>query len=358
MPNMLKALLVTEDGNVIRGKGFGSVCEVVGEVVFNTSMTGYTEILTDPSNKGLIVIFTFPSIGNCAVPPAFESETIQAEGVMVKEACKEPSHWQSNKTLAKWFEESGTPGIEGVDTRQITRKIIKDKTMSAVLSVYKDEPNISELIERACQFDLSKIDLVSQVSVHRSKYFDAGGKYKVSLLDCGTRKSLVRELNQRGINVTVKPPSSSKREIMEADPDALIVSGGPGDPSVLSLAIETIRGIMDEIPIFGIGIGYQIIALASGAKIFKMNFGHRGNQPVRDLASGRIYITSQNHGYAIDASSLEGMFKVTKINANDGTVEGISHEDLPIIAVQYHPEVGFDNKYLFDKFVRLMEEHA
>ncbi|MDI6640367.1 MAG: glutamine-hydrolyzing carbamoyl-phosphate synthase small subunit [Methanocellales archaeon] len=358
MTGMLEALLVLEDGTVIRGKGFGSVGEVVGEVVFNTSMMGYTEILTDPSNKGLIVLFTSPSIGNCAVPPAFESETIQAEGVIVKEACKEPHHWQSDKTLAKWFEENGVPGIEGIDTRQLTRKITKDKTMSAVLSVYKEEPDISELIERACQFDLSKIDLVSQVSTHRSKYFDVGGKHTVSLLDCGIRKSLVRELNQRSINVMVKPPSSSTKEIMEADPDALMISGGPGDPSILSYAIETIRELMHEIPIFGMGIGYQIIALASGAKIFKMRFGHRGNQPVKDIESGRIHITSQNHGYAIDASSLDEGLKVTKINANDRTVEGISHKELPIMAVQYHPEVGFDNKYLFDKFVGLMEEYA
>ncbi len=356
MPGMLGALLVIEDGTVIRGKGFGCVGEVVGEVVFNTSMTGYTEILTDPSNKGLIVVFTFPSVGNYAVPPDFESGTIQAEGVILKEACKEPSHWQSDKTLAKWFEESGTPGIEGVDTRQLTRKLIKDNTMSAVLSVYKDEPNISELIERAR--DPGKTDLVSRVSAHRSKYFGAGGKRTVSILDCGTRKSLLKELNQRKINVRLKPPSSGKKEIMEDDPDALIISGGPGDPSILSHVIGTTREVLNEIPIFGIGIGCQIVALASGAKIVKMGFGHRGNQPVRDLGSGRIYITSQNHGYVLDASSLEGKLEVTQVNANDGTVEGISHAELPIMGIQYHPEAGFDSKYLFDKFVRLMETHA
>jgi len=360
----MQAILVLADGTIVEGKGFGGVKEVVGEVVFNTSMTGYTEILTDPSYKGQILMLTFPLIGNYGIPPFFESDGIKVEGLVVKEACKTPSHWQSDKTIVRWLEDEGIPGIEGVDTRALTRKIREYGVLPGVLATYEDDagkPDVPEMLKKAKKFDISKIDLISQVATKKIERYNVGGNKTIGLIDCGVKLNIIRELNSRKINVIVFPPNTKHDEILRGNIGGLVITNGPGDPSTLTNIHETARELLAEMPTLGICLGHQIIAIAAGAKTYKLKFGHRGsNHPITDLKSGRIYISTQNHGYAVDAASIGNTgLKVTMINANDGTIEGIAHEDLPLISVQHHPEASpgpLDNKHIFDEFVKLIEK--
>ncbi len=358
----LKSVLVLEDGTVIRGRGFGAEGNTaVGEVVFNTSMVGYTEMLTDPSYRGQILMFTYPLVGNYAIPPDFESSDIQAGAMIMREACREPHHWQSGKTIVQWAEETNTPAMEGVDTRMLMKKIRNRGVMNGALAVYKkgNEPDIEGMTGEAKKYDIDSMDLVRSAAVQEPEEYMVGGKQTIVLLDCGTKMNIIRELNGMHMNVVAVPPWSQKEIIDRYEPAGILISNGPGNPKSAPYLQDVIKKIRDDYPIFAICLGHQAVALAFGADTYKLKFGHRGaNHPVKDIDTGRVYITSQNHGYAVSEESLEGTgFRVSKVNINDGSVEGITHEELPIFSVQYHPEAApgpKDSKYLFDRFLEVV----
>ncbi|MFQ5814970.1 MAG: glutamine-hydrolyzing carbamoyl-phosphate synthase small subunit [Candidatus Hydrothermarchaeaceae archaeon] len=356
----LNAVLVLEDGTIIEGTGFGASKEVFGEAVFNTSMCGYQEALTDPSYKGQILMFTYPLVGNYGVNEGdFESDGIKAEGFIVRENCISPSHRDAKETLHDFLLENGTPGITGLDTRAITIKIRKYGTMKAALKVSEEEIDGKDLLKRARkQKDITELDLVSQVTSKQPTRHPNKGK-KVALLDCGMKLSILRNLLDRGCDVTVFPAKTPPDEILDSRPEGILVSNGPGDPTQAPYVISTLRDLLSEKPMFGICLGQQLLALAVGGKTYKLKFGHRGiNQPVKDLKNGRVYITTQNHGFAVDGDSLgDKGFHVSKINLNDNTPEGMHHEELPIFSVQYHPEANpgpKDSEYLFDEFLEMI----
>ncbi len=358
-----KAILALEDGTTVRGVGFGSCCESLGEVVFNTGMTGYPECLTDPSYNGQILMMTYPLIGNYNVHSDWmESRQIWAEGFIIREICEKPSHWAGNKTIDKFLREYNTPGIAEIDTRALTTKIREFGVMKGALVTYTGrQPNVQKLLKRAReQPSTSEIDLAAEASVPRAKKFNPDGKRHIVLLDYGVKMNMVRHMVNRGFAVTVVPAHTTAEKVEALEPNGIMVSNGPGDPAFIRYAHRTVKQLLPKYPTLGICLGHQLIALASGAKTFKLKFGHRGsNQPVKDLETGRVHITTQNHGFAVDPKSVKGTgFKVTKINGNDGTVEGISHSELPVISVQYHPEHcpgPHDNQYIFDQFARLVK---
>jgi carbamoyl-phosphate synthase small subunit len=359
----MHATLVLEDGTIVEGSGFGAEKEVFGEVVFNTSMCGYQEALTDPSYNGQILMLTYPMVGNYGVNPQdFESDGIKAEGFAVREDCHIPSHRISEKTIHDFLKEEGVPGISGIDTRALTIKIRKFGTMKGGLKTSKEAIDGEELLERAKkQKDISELDLVSEVTCREVKRYEGRGRHVV-LIDCGLKLSILRYLLKRGLAVTVVPAFTKSREILDLGPEGVVVSNGPGDPVQAPYVIETVKELLEEKPLFGICLGHQLLALAAGARTYKLKFGHRGsNQPVKDLKTGRIYITSQNHGFAVEAGALDGTgFEVSHINLNDNTVEGMRHSELPIFSVQYHPEAHpgpHDNEYLFDEFLEMMKKH-
>lgn len=361
----MKALLILEDGTIIFGKGFGAEKEAYGEVVFCTGMTGYEEALTDPSYNGQILIMTYPLIGNYGVSESsFESDRVQVEGFVVREVCRSPSHHRPIKTVHELLQSSKIPGIEDIDTRALTIKIRRYGVMKGALITYTNNPpDIDEVLAKARnQPSTSEIDLVAEVTAKNVKRLDVKGRYEVVLIDCGVKRSIIRSLLKRGVNVTVVPARTSYGEIMDYDPDGVVISNGPGDPAFIKYVIETVKKLLGKLPIQGICLGHQLLALAAGAKTYKMKFGHRGaNHPVKDLSSGRIYITSQNHGFAVVPSSLEGTgFQISSINANDGTIEGLIHRELPIVSTQYHPEGHMgprDTEYMFDLFAKWLGEY-
>ncbi|MEM3086761.1 MAG: glutamine-hydrolyzing carbamoyl-phosphate synthase small subunit [Halobacteria archaeon] len=361
-----RAVLALADGTVVHGTGLGAAKRAVGEVVFNTSMTGYVEALTDPSYNGQILMFTYPLIGNYAVPPHEESEAVRAEGAVVHEACARPSHWESSRTLDAWLEAQGTPGIAGVDTRALTRNIRAHGVLPGILEVHPEGangPDPRKLVAEAEKFDIGSLDLVKEVAVAEvRKYPVKKPAARVALVDCGTKENIARELNRVGLEVVRVPAVWEARRILDLEPDGVVVSNGPGDPAVLGYARRTVRKLAEEKPLFGICLGHQLLALAMGGKTYKMKFGHRGsNQPVKDLETGRVFITSQNHGYSVDPKSLDGTgLQVTRVNANDQTVEGLAHRELPVSSVQYHPEASpgpHDSKFLFGEFAKRVQEH-
>jgi carbamoyl-phosphate synthase small subunit len=354
------ATLVLEDGTIVEGKGFGSEKEVYGEVVFNTSMCGYQEALTDPSYNGQILLLTYPMIGNYGINSTdFESDGIKVEGFAIREECAIPSHRSSEKTIGEFLEDNEIPGISEIDTRALTIKIRKYGTMKGALKTSSDKIDAEELLENAKeQPDISELDLVREVTCRDIKTYEGKGKHLV-LIDCGLKLSILRDLLERGVRVTVVPASTTYGEILSVEPDGIVVSNGPGDPMQAPYVIKTIHKLFEEKPMMGICLGHQLLALAAGAKTYKLKFGHRGsNQPVKDLETGKVYITSQNHGFAVDAKTLENTgFEVSHVNLNDNTVEGMRHEDLPILSVQYHPEAHpgpHDNEYLFDEFLKMV----
>ena len=367
-----KAVLILEDGTFFVGKGFGSTKKTSGEVVFSTSMVGYPEALTDPSYKGQVLTLTYPLVGNYGVPPYdlnlglplyFESDRIQVQGLVIHELCHHPYHWASTRTLDKWLSDEGIPGIYGVDTRHITKKLRAHGVMLGILHVCEtgEEPNLDKLLAQAKTIpDPNLTDLAGQVSVKEPVTYKADGKHTVVLIDCGVKYNIIRNLLKRGISVVRVPYDFSAKEIMEYKPSGVFLSNGPGDPKKCVKTIDSVRELVEQVPLMGICLGAQIVTLALGGDTYKLKYGHRSqNQPALDLKTNRCYITTQNHGYAIQNESIEKTpLEAWFVNPNDKTVEGVKHKTKPVFAVQWHPEASpgpYDTGFLFDTFAKMLE---
>ena len=367
----MKGQLYLEDGSLYEGDGFGAAATCVGELVFNTSMTGYQKILTDPSYSGQIITMTYPLIGNYGINDEDnQSDKIYAFGLVVKEPCDEPSNYRCKKTLSEWLVEMGIPGVSGLDTRQITKRIRKQGTVKCVIST--ENKSVMEL-KKLCDEAELRGDYMKEASWAAAKYSDfsingAASKYKVAVLDFGIKQSILDDLESYGCGIKIFPYGFTAEEVLASNPDGVFLSNGPGDPEEATEAIAEVKKLMQAnkpdgkpLPMFGICMGHQILALAAGGETYKLKYGHRGgNHGVYNKETDRSYITSQNHGYAVKAESmiLKNM-DVTEVNLNDKTVEGMKHRERPIFSVQYHPEASpgpCDSKYLFEKFTQLMDE--
>ncbi|MHB8074640.1 glutamine-hydrolyzing carbamoyl-phosphate synthase small subunit [Desulfosporosinus fructosivorans] len=359
----MKAALVLETGKILMGESYGAIGEAFGEVVFNTGMTGYQEVLTDPSYSGQMVCMTYPLIGNYGINRMDDqSEKAQVQGFIVKEAARNPSHWQMEKNLSRTLAQAGVVGIKGIDTRALTRIIREHGVLRGVITT--ETEHLSELIPKVKAW-LGPADVVAKVSTSEIYTLPATQTVKSSqhvvVLDFGIKKNILHAMQESGFRLTVVPHTTTATQILDLQPDGVFLSNGPGDPKSVEVGIETIRGLMGERPVFGICLGHQLLSLALGGDTYKMKFGHRGgNQPVQDLNTKRVTITSQNHGYAIAEESLDQTpLYVTHRNLNDQSVEGVKHRDLPVFSVQYHPEAGpgpSESLYLFDEFAQLMQE--
>ena len=364
------AHLVLEDGSIYRGLAFGDTSQRThGEVVFNTSMTGYQEILTDPSYAGQIVVPTYPLIGNYGINREdFESRKIQVSGFVVRDHCDAPSHPTSEMTLDDFLKSQGILGISGVDTRAITRRLRTSGVMMGTIAV--DEPPGQALARLRKSPTYDGVDFVREVSTSVPYSWDTfmpganpvETRFRVLISDCGLKYNILRNLRARGCEVMAYPATASADELLAMKPDGVLMSPGPGDPDLLDYAVETAKGLSGRVPMMGICLGNQIIARAFGGRNYKLKFGHRGgNHPVREIATGRVHITAQNHGYAVDADSLPSEIEVSHINLNDGTVEGLRHRSLPIMSIQYHSEASpgpRDNEYLFDRFIEMVRAYT
>ncbi len=371
-------MLALEDGTVFEGRSFGFPGEKTGEAVFNTSMTGYQEILTDPSYKGQIVIMTYPLIGNYGINEEdIESQGPKVEAFVVKEISPIFSNWRSHQSLSEYLVRHRVMGVEGVDTRSLTRHIRIRGAMKAVLST--EDLDRDRMIEKAkASPGLIGRDLVREVTCEKpyewtksndplfsnleAQTFEPGRPYKVAVIDFGVKYNILRSLKEWNCDVIVLPATSTAETILSHQPDGILLSNGPGDPEGVPYAIETVRQLFGKKPIFGICLGHQLLGLAFGGRTFKLKFGHRGaNQPVKDLVTGRVMITSQNHGFCVDPQSLDPEeVQLTQINLNDRTSEGMRHRTLPVFSVQYHPEASpgpRDTQALFAEFTRMMELH-
>ncbi|MEE9509858.1 MAG: glutamine-hydrolyzing carbamoyl-phosphate synthase small subunit [Candidatus Bathyarchaeia archaeon] len=361
-----EAILVLEDGTVVQGVGFGAFTKTYGEVVFNTGMVGYTEALTDPSYHGQILVQTYPLIGNYGVSQShFESNGPKVRGYVIHELCREPSHWSAEMTLDEWLERSGIPGIEGVDTRMLTKKLRVKGTLLGVLVVRErgDLPDLEELKREAKTVpDPNERALAYEVATSQVKNFNVKEGKDVVLVDCGVKSSIITNIMARGYNVIQVPPKTSAAKIMGLEPEAVVLSNGPGDPKMYTEVIETTATLVkEEIPLLGICLGSQIVGLSLNVDTYKLKFGHRGhNHPCIDVKTGRCYITSQNHGYVLDAKTLDtNELTINMINANDKTIEAIEHNSLLIRAVQFHPEGTpgpLDTNFYFDQFFQELRQ--
>jgi carbamoyl-phosphate synthase small subunit len=367
------ALLALADGRVFRGRACGALGEAHGEVVFNTSMTGYQEIMTDPSYRGQLVCMTYPLIGNYGINPEdVESRRPWVNGFIVKEACAYPSSWRGRVPIQEYMREHGIVGIQGIDTRALTRHLRDHGAQEGIISTVATDA--APVVERARALPgLTGRDLVSEVSVEASHGWSEGAwdlakgytppqaaRFRVIAFDSGIKRNILRQLSSLGCAVEVVPADTPAAAVLERKPDGIFLSNGPGDPEAVPYLVDTVRGLIGKAPIFGICLGNQILGLAFGGQTFKLKFGHHGaNHPVKDLLTGRVEITSQNHGFAVDPKSVEKVGLVeTHTNLNDGTSEGMRHRELPVFSVQYHPEASpgpHDSHYLFARFIDLMK---
>lgn len=360
--NSIKARIALEDGAVFEGVSFTGFGESEGEVVFNTSLTGYQEVITDPSYCGQIVVMTYPLIGNYGInPDDSESRAPKLSGFVVKECSRISSNWRSSKGLDSYLKENQILGIEGIDTRALVRRIRIKGAMKAVISTGKKSNK--ELVEKAKKSKgVVGQDLVKEVTVKEPYLWNNSGKYKVVVLDCGVKLNILRMLAENNCKVFVVPASYSFEEILKNKPDGVLISNGPGDPAAVPYLVKTAKGLLGKVPLFGICLGNQILGLAQGAKTYKLKFGHHGgNHPVKDLRSGRISITAQNHGFCVDQDTLDKKnIEITHVNLNDHTVEGIRHKKIFLFSVQFHPEScpgPHDAWHLFFEFIKMMEKH-
>ncbi len=367
-----RALLALADGLIFEGTSFGSEGETAGEVVFNTSMAGYQEILTDPSYKGQIVTMTYPHIGNYGVnEDDVESSRPHLSGLIVKELSQYPSNWRSEKSLDVYLKEHGVIGIDGIDTRALTRRLRDYGSQMGIVSTVDLDPE--GLVKKARVLsNLVGLDTVKDVtcpkyhkwtgSLYPVNKKEVTKQFNVIVYDFGVKWNILRMLKLYGCEVTVVPASTPAEDVLSMKPDGILLSNGPGDPEGVSYAIDNTRNLMGKKPVFGICLGHQIIGLALGGKTYKLKFGHHGgNQPVMDLSTRKVEITAQNHNFAVDIDSIGGRVELTHINLNDRTVEGMRHREYPLFSVQYHPESSpgpHDSWYLFERFVEMMRDYA
>ncbi|MBE0430517.1 MAG: glutamine-hydrolyzing carbamoyl-phosphate synthase small subunit [Dehalococcoidia bacterium] len=373
-----RAILLLEDGSVYEGYSFGADTTAHGEVIFDTGMTGYQEMLTDPSFAGQILVPTYPLIGNYGINDSnSESTRVQVRGLAVREYCSQPSHWQSTRTLHEFLLAHGIPGISGLDTRALTRHLRLEGAMMGMITSEMTSEEASAALRTIPRYDV--MALVREVSTERPYEWPAPGpaaapltpsdlngeercegeqkQSHIVVMDLGLKYSMLRILAQLGCRITIVPCAASADEVLALRPDGIVLSPGPGNPDLLEDITDTVRELVGRKPLMGICLGHQLIGKALGARTFKLKFGHRGgNHPVRDLSTGRVSITAQNHGYAVDADTLTGGLESSHTNLNDGTVEGLRHLDLPILSVQYHCEGApgpLDNTYLFERFLEM-----
>ena len=353
----MKAFLILEDGTVFTGTSIGSTRDMISEIVFNTSMTGYLEVLTDPSYAGQAVVMTYPLIGNYGITPDMESLKAWPDGYIVRELSRMPSNFRCEGTIQDFLKKYDIPGIAGVDTRALT-KILREKgTMNGMITT-NENYDLDEVISKLKNYKVEGV--VSKVTCEEKYVLEGTGK-KVALLDLGAKKNIAKSLNDRGCEVTVYPADTTAEEIIASNPDGIMLSNGPGDPAECTSIIKEIKKLYEtDIPIFAICLGHQLMALATGGTTYKLKYGHRGgNNPVKDLQTGRVYISSQNHGYVVDEDKIDPNVAVPAFkNVNDGTNEGLAYVGKNIFTVQFHPEAcpgPQDSGYLFDRFLEMME---
>jgi len=354
----MKAFLILADGHVFSGTSIGSAKEVISEIVFNTSMTGYLEILTDPSYAGQAVVMTYPLIGNYGVCyEDMEDDRAWPDGLIVRELAKSPSNFRSENSLSKFLEDHGITGIEGIDTRALTKILRSQGTMNGMITT-DENYHLEEILPRIRAFKAQ--DVVRRVSCTEKEVLPGDG-FKVALMDFGAKRNIARELNRRGCEVTIYPAYTTAEEIIASRPDGIMLSNGPGDPKDCGPVIAEVKKMFDsDIPMFGICLGHQLLALANGADTRKMKWGHRGaNHPVKDLRTGRVYISTQNHGYVVaDKTVPQDVAEVSFVNANDASTEGLHYLGKNVFTVQFHPEAcggPQDTAFLFDRFINMME---